>query len=122
MNHDEIRKRMRSHLIAFIAILLLSLMAAGTVLAGETNRSAVLAIAAVQALIVLAAMMHAHREGPWVRGLIAFCALFVAALAGILYLGYHDTIDGTEHVGMSAPEHDAPAETEADPDSAETEH
>jgi len=98
MNHDDIRKRMRAHMVAFAVILALALMAAGTVMAGSATPVAVMAIAAVQALVVLFAMMHAGKEGAWVKWLLAFCAFFVAALAFITYHAYRDTIDGTEHV------------------------
>lgn len=112
MTPDEARKRMRTHLIAFGAILVLAMLAAGTVLTGRPNPAAVLAIAAVQVAVVLVAMMHAPKDGRWVRGLLAFCALFVVALAGLTLLGLKDTIEGTEHVVISsdAAHEDAPAE------------
>ena len=98
MNPDDVRKRMRAHIIAFASILALAMMSAGTVLAGEANVAAVLAIAAVQVLIVLFAMMHAAKDGPWVRWTLALCVVFVTAMAGLTLLGLHDPIDGTEHV------------------------
>ncbi len=120
MSPEDVRKRMRAHLVAFISILALAMVAAATALAGEANRSAVLAIAAVQVLIVLGSMMHAHRDGPWVTWLLAFCALNVAGLGGILYVGYFDTINGTEHVVVSAPANEADTATESEP--GESEH
>jgi heme/copper-type cytochrome/quinol oxidase subunit 4 len=103
MTPDEARKRMRSHAVAFGAILLLALTAPATVLTGRSNPAIVMVIAAVQVFVVLAAMMHAPKDGPWVRGLLAFCALFVAALAGLTLLGLKDTVAGTEKVVVSAP-------------------
>jgi hypothetical protein len=47
--------------------------------------------------------MHVAKEGPWVKWLLAFCALNVAGLVGMLCLGYFDTIQGTEHVVVSEP-------------------
>ena len=111
MDHDDVRKRMRGHIIAFVAILALAMMSAGTVLAGEANVTAVLAIAGVQVLVVLFAMMHATQAGPWVRWVLVFCAFGVFGLAGALYVGYHDTIDGTEHIVMQTSE--TPADSDA---------
>jgi len=96
MDAADIRQRMRAHLIAFGAILLLALGAAGLVLAGVSNVYMVLAIAAVQATIILTAMMHARADGPWVRGMLFFAAFFVATLLGLTALGLRSTIDGTE--------------------------
>lgn len=108
---DDIRKRARIHLIAFVAILVLALLSAATVMSGETTRATVFIIAAVQVLIVLSQMMHAFKDGPWVRWTLGLCVVFVAALAGLSLLGLSDTIDGTEHVVV------APAEPS--PDAAE---
>jgi heme/copper-type cytochrome/quinol oxidase subunit 4 len=107
MNADDVRKRARAHIIAFTMLLALALMAAATVLAGETNPAAVLGIAVVQVLIVVVAMMHALQEGPFVRWLLVFAVIFVCALEGLSYLGLHDTIDGTQRVVIAAPDPDA---------------
>ena len=110
MDAADIQKRMRAHLIAFGAILVLALVAAGTVLAGISNGYLILAIATVQGLIILTAMMHARADGLWVRGMLFFAAVFVAALFGVLALAHSSTIVGTEKiVPLPAP---APASTE----------
>ncbi len=104
MTPDDVRKRTRAHLIAFVIVLALALMSAGSVLAGQANVAAVLAIAAVQVLVVVFAMMHAGQDGPWVRWTLGLCVVFVAALAGLTLFGQRDTIDGTEHVVVAPVE------------------
>lgn len=104
MDAADIRKRTRSHLLAFAAILLLALGAASTSFFGTPNPTAVLGIAAVQAAIVLLAMMHMRADGPWVRGTLLFAAIFVAAMLALFSLGKHSTIHGTEVLApASAP-------------------
>jgi len=98
----EIQNRTRAHLIAFAAVLAMALVAGGLAMAGVSNVDLVLAIAAVQGVIVLTAMMHARSDGPWVRGVLFFAALFVAVLFGALVLGHRSTITGTERLN-SAP-------------------
>jgi len=104
MNPEDVRKRIRAHMVAFAVILALAMLAAGTVMAGSATPAAVMSIAAVQALVVLFAMMHAGNEGPWVRWLLVFCAFFVALLGSITYHAYQDTIHGTEHVVIAPAE------------------
>ncbi len=106
MDAADIQQRMRAHLIAFGAILLLALAAAGMVLAGVSNVYLIVAIAAVQATIILTSLMHARADGPWVRGTLFFAALFVAVLLGLTMLGLRSTIDGTQRTG------DVPAASE----------
>jgi heme/copper-type cytochrome/quinol oxidase subunit 4 len=96
MDSADIRKRTRTHLIAFAAILVLALAAASTAFLGATSPAAVLGIAAIQAGVVLTAMMHARAEGPWVRGVLVFAAFFVAAMLGLFSLGKRSTIEGTQ--------------------------
>ena len=111
MDAADIQKRMRTNLIAFAAILLLALAAAGTVLAGVSNGYLILAIAAAQGTIILTAMMHARAEGPWIRGVLIFAGLFVAALLGLTALAHHSTIVGTESIQPAPAIAPANAET-----------
>ncbi len=98
----DIQKRIRAHLVAFAAILVLTFVAAGTVLAGVSNVYLVGGIAALQAAIILTAMMHARADGIWVRGVLFFAALFVVTLLGLTLLGQRSTIVGTEHIQPAA--------------------
>ncbi len=107
MDAADIQKRMRAHLLAFAAILALALTAAGLAMTGLANGYLIFAIAAVQAAILLTAMMHARAEGPWVRGVLFFAALFVVALVGLMALSHRSTIVGTERIQP------APAQPEA---------
>ncbi len=104
MDAAEIQKHMRGHLIAFIAILVLSLVAAASVYFGALGLSGALAIAGVQVLIIGNRMMHAFKDGPWVRGVLFFAALFVVALLGLSALGLHSTIEGTERFATPTAE------------------
>lgn len=108
MDTTDIRKRTRSHLIAFAAILVLALVAAAPfLLANQTNSYLVvnpyfiLSIAVTQAAIILTAMMHARAEGPWVRGTLAFAAIFVAVMLGLFLLGKSSTIEGTQVLNVA---------------------
>ncbi len=104
MDTADIRKRTRSHLIAFAAILGLALAAAATSFTGTASPTIVLGIAAVQAAIVLFAMMHARADGPWVRGTLAFAAIFVALMLGLFLLGKSSTIEGTQVLNAAQEE------------------
>ncbi len=108
MDAADIQKRIRAHLIAFGAVLMLALAATGLTLAGVSNLYLIAAIVAVQATIILTALMHARADGPWVRGTLFFAALFVAVLLGLSMLGARSTIQGTEHT------HETPAAESAE--------
>lgn len=111
MDAADIQKQMRGHLIAFIAILVLSLVAAASVYFGAFGLSGALAIAGVQVLIIANRMMHAFKDGPWVRGVLFFAALFVVALLGLTILGSRSTIDGTQRIEQAPATESAEAET-----------
>lgn len=104
MDAADIQKHMRGHLIAFVAILVLSLVAAASVYFGAFGLSGALAIAGVQVLIISNRMMHAFKDGPWVRGVLFFAALFVVVLLGLTSLGLRSTIEGTEHFSTPVAE------------------
>lgn len=111
MDAAEIQKRMRAHWVAFGAMVVLALLASGTVVAGKSSGNIIFAITLAQAAIILVGMMHARTEGLWVRGVLLFAAFFVAALVGLMALGHSSTIVGTERI-QSAPA-TAPVEMEA---------
>jgi heme/copper-type cytochrome/quinol oxidase subunit 4 len=97
MDAADIQRRIRAHFIAFIAILGMSLLAAASVYFERLSLPGVLAIAAVQVLIIANRMMHVYKEGPWVRGVFLFAILSVVGFIATIMVGQRSTIDGTEH-------------------------
>lgn len=98
MDAAEIQKRTRGHLIAFGAILVLALAAAGSVMAGVSSLFLIGGIACVQVLVVLFAMMHANADGFWVKTSLVSAAFLVVALVGLMILGHRSRIVGSEQI------------------------
>lgn len=125
MSAEDVKKQVRTHLTVFAAVLILAVMAGISVIAGTSSIPAVLAIAAVEVALVLGFLMHARTEGPWVKSLILFCALFVGSLIALKLLGHYDRIEGTEDIVVeAAPQHaqeaeEAPADKAAAGDTSE---
>lgn len=105
MATDDVQKQVRTHLAVFFAVLVLAIMAGVSVIAGTSSIPAVLGIAAVQVLLILYFLMHVRTDGVWIRGLLLFCALFVAVLIGLQVLGIHDRIDGTQDIVITTGDH-----------------
>lgn len=118
MADDNLKQQVRGHIIAFAVVLVLAMVAGGTTIMGLASIEAVLAIAAVQAVVVVGFMMHLQRDGSIVGGTIAACGVLIVAMAGLMVLGLHDRIDGTEDIVVELVQS---AESSATPEESEAE-
>jgi len=103
MSNESVQSQVRGHFRIFLGVLALAVVSGvATIVSDGPLIPVVLIIAAVQATLVLAFLMHAKSEGSWVRGTLAFCGVFLIVLFSIAVLAQSDRIEGTESISAPA--------------------
>ncbi len=105
MSTENIQQQVKAHQKIYVALLVLTLVSAGSVMAGVsagTTIILVLAVAAVQGLLILLNLMHLKEEQRAMKGLMALCAFFIVFLLVTTSIAYRDTIAGTDKLEQPA--------------------
>jgi len=99
MSNENIEQQVKAHQKIYAALLILTLVSAGAVMAGLSAGAAivlVMTVATVQGFLIAFNLMHLKKERSAMKGLFALCIFFIAFLLVATMVAQRDTIAGTD--------------------------
>jgi heme/copper-type cytochrome/quinol oxidase subunit 4 len=109
MSTENIEQQVKAHQKIYVALIVLTLVSAGSVMAGMSAGATiilVLVVAAVQGLLIVFNLMHLKQEQSAMKGLMALCAFFIVFLLVTTSIAFRDTIAGTNKLEQPAAQSD----------------